>query len=220
MSFSRRMWDEIAPIYQAILAHPFNLEMSSGRLDRDVFLFYMIQDAHYLGVFARALAVAAAKAPEADAQVRLADSAAEAIRVERGLHESFFKSFSVSRALFEATPPSPTCEAYGNFLLARAHGRSYGVAVAAVLPCFKIYYEVGQVLFGQSAGGNPYKEWIDTYADEAFGRTVGEIEALADRAFDEASASERREMDQAYLTASRYEWLFWDKAYSREAWPL
>ncbi|SNB69791.1 thiaminase (transcriptional activator TenA) [Arboricoccus pini] len=220
MSFSRRMWNEIDPIYQAVLAHPFNLEMSNGRLDRDVFLFYMIQDAHYLGVFARALALAAAKAPMAAAQIRLADCAADAIRVERGLHASFFKSFGVSQALFEATPPSPTCEAYGNFLLARAHGPGYGVAVAAVLPCFKIYYEVGQVLFGQSSSSNPFREWIDTYADEAFGRTVRDIESLADQAFVEASARERLEMDHAYLTASRYEWLFWDKAYSREAWPV
>ena len=65
MSFTDDMWAEIRPIYEAILALPFNRELAAGTLTRERFLFYMIQDAHYLGAFARALATAAAKAETA-----------------------------------------------------------------------------------------------------------------------------------------------------------
>ena len=58
MQFTDGMWSEIEPLYTSILALPFNQELAAGSLSVERFTFYMIQDAHYLGAFARALATA------------------------------------------------------------------------------------------------------------------------------------------------------------------
>ena len=92
MSFAREAWQRIAPLYQAILDLPFNRELAAGSLSRERFTFYMLQDAHYLTYFARALAVTAARAPDNDALIQFAGSAREAVVVERALHEGFFKA--------------------------------------------------------------------------------------------------------------------------------
>jgi thiaminase/transcriptional activator TenA len=218
--FTDRMWDEIAPLYRQVLDLPFNHRLAHGTLERDVFLHYMMQDAHYLGAFSRALALIAAKAPNPDAQIKFAKGAHDAIVVERSLHEDFFRTFGVSAEMFAATRPSPTCAAYGHFLIATAFGQPFGVGVAAILPCFQIYWEVGKELYRISSDDNPYRRWIDTYADEAFGDSVVEVLAFADAAHDAASAIERGAMRDAYLTACRYEWMFWDAAWRREAWPV
>lgn len=218
--FTDHMWVEIAPIYEAILALPFNRELAAGTLGRERFLFYMIQDAHYLGAFARALAMAAAKAETPEAQIKLAGSAKDAILVERALHEGFFREFGVSAEQFAATPPSPTCSGYSDFLLATSFRHPFAVAVAALLPCFQIYYEVGKRLHAVAAPANPYRRWIDTYQDEAFGDSVREVLALTDAAHKAASAVERELMRAAYLKAVRYEWMFWDSAYRLEVWPV
>ena len=220
MSFTEAMWAEIGPIYEAIVALPFNRELAAGTLRRDRFLFYMIQDAHYLGAFARALAVAAAKAETPEAQVKLAGSAKDAILVERALHEGFFRDFGVTPERFAATPPSPTCSGYSDFLLATAFQHPFAVAVAALLPCFQIYHEVGKRLHAVAAPANPYQRWIDTYQDEAFGDSVREVLALTDAAHAAASAADRAKMRAGYLKAVRYEWMFWDSAYRLEAWPV
>jgi thiaminase/transcriptional activator TenA len=220
MTFTQSMWAEIADIYDAILDLPFNRELAAGTLSRDRFLFYMIQDAHYLGAFARALAVAAAKAETAEAQVKLAGSAKDAILVERALHEGFFREFGVTPERFAATPASPTCSGYSDFLQAVAYRHPFAVAVAALLPCFQIYHEVGKRLHAIAAPGNPYQRWIDTYQDEAFGQSVREILALTDDAHAGASTAERALMREGYLKATRYEWMFWDSAYRLEAWPV
>ena len=219
-SFTGAMWREIAPIYRAILDLPFNCELAEGTLRRERFLFYMIQDAHYLGAFARALAVIAAKAPAPAGQVKLAQASAEAILVERALHQDYFEAFGIKGELFEATPPSPTCEAYGDFLLAACYGHGFPVGCAAVLPCFEIYWKVGLELMARAQRPNPYMKWIDTYADESFGRIVQEVMALTDEACGIASAAEGRLMQAAYLKAARYEWMFWDSAYREERWPI
>jgi thiaminase/transcriptional activator TenA len=48
MSFSQEVWARNADLYQATVNHPFNQELAAGTLDRDAFIHYVIQDAHYL----------------------------------------------------------------------------------------------------------------------------------------------------------------------------
>lgn len=218
--FTDAMWAEIRPIYDAILGLPFNRELAAGTLSRERFSFYMVQDAHYLGAFARALATAAAKATTPEAQVKFAKSAHDAIVVERALHEGFFRDFGITPERFAATRPSPTCAGYGDFLLAIAYQHPFPIAAAALLPCFQIYYEVGRHLYGIAASPNPYQRWIDTYRDEAFGDSVREVLAHADEAFASAPENDRRLMRESYLKAVRYEWMFWDSAYRLEDWPV
>jgi hypothetical protein len=74
-SFSRQAWDRNAPVYEAIRALPFNTELAAGVLDRARFIHYITQDAHYLIGFGRALALAAAKAPQPDRIVQFAKAA-------------------------------------------------------------------------------------------------------------------------------------------------
>lgn len=219
-SFTQRMWQEVADLYHRILDLPFNRELAAGTLSRQRFIHYMIQDAHYLAFFSRALAVAAARAPDAHGQVLLSHCAHDAIVVERALHEDFFAKFGVSEADWQASPPSPTCFAYGHWLVSVAHIEPWCVGLGALLPCFWIYHEVGRQLHGIAVDPNPYRKWIDTYADEAFAQTVRAVAALTDAAHERASPDDRQRMADAYRMAARLEWMFWDAAYRLEPWPI
>jgi thiaminase/transcriptional activator TenA len=220
MPYSQDAWTEIAPLFDKIVALPFNRELAAGTLGRERFVHYMIQDAHYLAMFSRALAVAAAKAPDADGQVVLSHAAHDAIVVERALHEDFFVAFSVDAATVAANPPTPTCFAYGHFLVSTATTGSFAVALGALLPCFHIYREVGLALLAVAAPDNPYQKWIDTYSDADYAAAVDQVIAVADRAHEVASAAERIAMHRAYLDAVRLEWMFWDAAWRLETWPV
>jgi len=220
VSFSREAWQRIAPLYARILDLPFNRELAAGTLARERFIFYMLQDAHYLTWFGKALAVTAARAPDADALIQFAGSAREAVVVERALHESFFRSFGISAAEAAATEPSPTCAHYTHYLLALAHNAPYEVSVAALLPCFWIYWEVGKHLLQIAAPENRYQAWIDTYADEAFAQGVREVIQICDRLAAEAAPPVRAQMHEAFLRAAKLEWMFWDSAWRRESWPV
>ena len=59
---------------------------------------------------------------------------------------------------------------YTSFLINTAHTESVEVAAAAILPCFWIYNEIGKYIKENAVTkNNPYKKWIDTYADEETG---------------------------------------------------
>ena len=84
--FSEDAWRRTEPLRAAIHRLPFNTELAAGTLAPDRFRFYILQDAIYLGEYARVLAVAAAKAPDAETVRAFCQAATEAIAVERALH--------------------------------------------------------------------------------------------------------------------------------------
>ena len=220
MSFSEDAWARITPIYREILAMKFNLELAAGSLPREKFIHYMLQDAHYLVHFGKALAVTGARAPDPDAMIQFTHSAEACVVVERSLHEGFFKDFGIKAEEAAATKPSPTCSHYISYLLATACNAPYEVSVAALLPCFWIYGEVGKHLLEIAAGDNPYQAWIDTYADEEFEAGINKVIAIADSSAATATPAIREQMFEAFERASVLEWMFWDSAYRLEAWPF
>src|SRR6266545_7500097 len=117
MRFTADLWRSIEPVYAAILGHPFVAGLTDGSLARPSFQFYAVQDALYLRDFARALSLAAARAPKDDWIIMFNAHAAGALKVERTLHESFFKDFGLTEADVNATPLAPTNLAYTSYLL-------------------------------------------------------------------------------------------------------
>lgn len=107
MTFTQTALRDTAALAAAIRAMPFNRALADGTLPHPIFRHYIIQDAHYLEGFARALAGAAARAPDAEAVAQLAGSGAGAIAVERQLHSHFMGLYGVDAESFAATPPQP-----------------------------------------------------------------------------------------------------------------
>lgn len=70
---------------------------------------------------------------------------------------------------------------YTSFLTATAWSESYPVVLAALLPCFWIYAEVGKDIVNKSIPNNPYQAWIDTYAGEEFHTAVRNVIATVDK---------------------------------------
>lgn len=209
------LWSDISGVYDAILAHPFLAGLADGTLPHESFRHYVVQDAHYLRGYAKALAVCAAKAPDEDATVMFAQHAAGAIAAERDLHASLLGELGDVD-----DPVAPATQAYLSYLLATAHGGSYAEAVGAVLPCYWIYARVGGHLL---AGGSPdplYARWIAMYGGDEYQAVVDAVLDETDRVGALVSETELTRMRTHFTTTSRYEWMFWDGAYRQERWPV
>ena len=218
MTFTQELAQETQTLRTQIHTMAFNRELAEGTLPSKTFQGYIIQDAHYLEGFARALSLSAAKAPDAQAVAQLAGSAAGAIAVERGLHGHYMGLFGITTASFEATDVSAACDHYVSFLLRTAALGPFAEAVAALLPCFWIYRDVGRDIATRSAPDNPYAAWIDTYSGEAFDESVARMMALTDRLGAEADGPARARMSEAFERACWHEWRFWDSAYRMDGW--
>ncbi|MGH2788400.1 MAG: thiaminase II [Actinomycetota bacterium] len=217
---SNRLWDSITDIYDAILIHPFIEGLTDGSLSPETFRFYVVQDAHYLRDYARALSVCGAKAPTPDDVAMFNNHAAGAIAVERALHSSFFADFGMSEADVDTTPVAPTNRAYTSYLLASVYEGSFPEALGAVLPCYWIYSEVGRHLLTSGSPNPLFQRWIETYGGDEFAAIVKAVLELTNRVGDDLSPPDEGHVRERFVTTSRYEWMFWDAAWRRETWPV
>jgi thiaminase/transcriptional activator TenA len=215
MNWSAKTWQQALPVYESILGMPFIKELIDGSLPVEKFRFYISQDSHYLEHFGRALSLIGARAQEITDVLAFIRFAEGAIVVENALHQFYFTDYNIE----DKGSIEPACHHYVHYLKSTAALGQVEIAMAAVLPCFWIYKEVGDHIYkNQQSADNPYQKWIDTYAGEEFGLLVEQAIAICDRAAEQCTAAQQEAMSNAFITASRLEWMFWDGAYELRKW--
>jgi thiaminase/transcriptional activator TenA len=133
------------------------------------------------------------------------------------LHTQYLTEFNTDAAKAE---PSPDCLSYTSFLLATAYHDPWEVLMAALLPCFWLYWNVGDTIAREATPNNPYKAWIDTYSDPGFEKAVRAVIAATDKAAEATTTAIQNRMMTAFTRSSQYEYLFWDGAYQQRTWPV
>ncbi|WP_225036012.1 thiaminase II [Winogradskyella sp. SM1960] len=215
MKWSENTWQSIDEIFKSIIDMPFVNELADGSLPLDKFQFYMLQDSYYLEHFGRALAIISSKANTVEDTLAYLRFAENALVVEKALHESYFETFGLEdKGIIQ-----PACHHYTHFLKSTAALEPVEVAMAATLPCFWIYKKVGDyIITNYKSENNPFKEWIATYGGDDFAKAVKNAITICDKAAANTTPSIRQSMTEAFITASRMEYQFWDAAYNIKTW--
>ncbi|WP_300266269.1 bifunctional hydroxymethylpyrimidine kinase/phosphomethylpyrimidine kinase [Microbacterium sp.] len=203
-------WERIAQVRADIDELPFIRRLADGTLERIAFLDYLAQDAIYLGEYARVLAEAARLAPTSIEQSFWANGAHGAISVELQLHTAWLRSAPEA----PDARPSAVTTAYLDHLRSVGYRGSYDEVIAAVLPCYWLYADLGVRLHRGDLGAyaldpeHPYASWLQTYADDAFARAtetaIGFVTARASAATEQT----RERMLRAFEVAARHERAF------------
>lgn len=210
VKLSNLLWQQLLPTYQKIVTHPFNVELADGSLSPERFQFYMQQDACYLISFSKALALIAGRANSSQMISQFLTFSLYALVAERELHAHFLTPSSN----YDTIDPSPACVAYTQYLIATAATASLEEAIAAILPCFWIYAQVGQHIANHSKKNNPYELWIKTYSSEEFSDGTNQAISLLDEIAAHSSPKLLLRMQEAFEYSSLFEWHFWNDAYN------
>jgi thiaminase/transcriptional activator TenA len=219
--FSAYLRARAEPIWRAQHEHPFVRGIGEGTLPEERFRHWIRQDYRFLIEYCRLFGLAAARAPDLATLGRFAELLQATAHGEMELHRACAREWGIDAAELERTEPGPTTRAYTDFLLRVAATGDFAELVAALLPCMWGFSELGQALATRAAPAEPrYAAWIATYADADFAALAAWCRDLLDRLADGASPAQRQRMEAAFLTSSRYEYLFWDASYQLEAWPV
>lgn len=219
--FSAQLRHRSERIWRAIEAHAFLRELHAGTLPMNRFTYFILQDYVYLLDFAQVLCQGGAKSPDLETLELFCRHALGAVEVERSFHASFGKTLGLTRKQLDAVPKGPITQAYIGHLQSVARSGTLAEIVAAVLPCYWIYGEVGRRLYkNRPRKPKIYGQWIETYASEEFWRPVREQIQLMDKLGAAASRKEKQSMFAHFMLSSRYEFMFWEQAYRLESWPV
>ena len=120
----------------------FITELMNGNLAMDRFMFYIQQDLLYLNDYARALALVGARTDDNEYCKQFLHFAIGSIEAEKSLHNDYLQRYK-NNVSAEMLSISPSCFMYTNYLLRIAALAPVEEAMAALLPCFWIYQEIG-----------------------------------------------------------------------------
>lgn len=219
MLFSEQAWKNNSDIYQKIINAPFNKELLRGSLCLSKFKEYIIQDYYYLIYFRKSLSILSSRTNNIDDTITFLNAAKYVIESEQELHKKFFKIFNIKNEYLSNEVISPICHHYSQFLINTSLIEPYPIAIAAILPCFRIYAEISTEILNKVEKTNPYYIWIENYSGQDFNKQVDLIESLVDRV---ASLNNNNsiisDMYEKYRIASKLELMFWESAYNIEKW--
>lgn len=213
--WSDEAWKAALPVYEAITRMPFIQELIAGTLPQEKFIFYLRQDDLYIGQYSRVLAHIASRAESTEMVETFLAFAKDGVDVEKFMHQSYLKDMPASVEM------TPTCRLYTSTLLAR-QSDPLAVEAAAILPCFWVYWAVGQYILSQvkDLEDHPYRAWIETYSYEGFTESNQRAIDACDELARAATPEVRERMTEIFTLCTRLEWMFWQSAYDMEKWPI
>ncbi len=210
-----------APIWEADLRHPFVRGIADGTLPMEKFKFYLIQDYLFLLDYSRVFAYGVIKAPDEATMALFSQLLNETLNTEMDLHRGYCEKFGISAAEMEQAPVAPTTHAYTRHVLNVAQSGTLAELIAGVLPCQWGYAEIGTTLAEQGGSPEPlYQEWIEMYASDEFLALGKWLRSLLNELTAESSSAEKERLKRHFLFSSRYEYLFWEMAWTQEAWQI
>ena len=194
--WSESAFEAVADIMHSIEQYEFIQKMLDGTLLQEQFVRYLQQDKIYLKEYSRDLyAVADMMTDKAEGDFFRA-TAKEGMESENAMQAMLSERFGISG---EPLPVATTLR-YTRFLRHYTDTLDVPLVLAAVLPCYWVYNEVGKYLVAQHISpDNPYREWIQTYGSPEMDEATRYVVALIDRMAKECSPEKQALMRRVFV---------------------
>ena len=207
---SKELRDLADPIWERIFKTPFVVELYGGTLPLEKFKYYLLQDYNYLVNFAKALSLAAAKAPKVPLMKEALSLAYGTVTGEMANYEALLREVGLTLEDAERAEPNFVNVSYMSYLLSVCSLEGFYQCMAALLPCFWSYAEIAQ-RHRDILERNPvqlYRNWAFVYLSEDYLSLVGTLRELLD-----SSGFSAKTLWPYFKWASLYELRFWEAAY-------
>jgi thiaminase len=216
----RNIVSTIEPMQKIILAHPFVQELGLGILCRKKFRGFMQQDILYLNSFFEAMHKAAERMPNRNHSQQLKEIVASMIDSERRTNTQYLKEHTPRfyPPLRVDAVKSPVISQYTSYLDA-SQTETAEVTLAALFPCFHIYYNMGKILSKHAHAAHPFQSFIESCCSKDYELAVKAIHQITEEAGSIAPLLVRKKMISASKVSARHELMFLNESYADKREP-
>ncbi len=195
---------------------PFLHDLYEGKLPRQKFAEYLIQDYHYLTGLARAMAMAAARAEDLFTIRAFYSHLRITIDYEFPRVWKMMTRFGVRKAVLENSSPKPGTEEYASFLFDTCASCSPAEVVAAIYPCNFSYRVIGKKIRpALRKYYNVPEAYIsfNLYQRRVFTESATDTLKVLAMGTAEASKVQEKKILAKFYAATKFERGFWDQNY-------
>jgi thiaminase (transcriptional activator TenA) len=219
MSVSERLHRDTEQVWNKIISHPFVVELYQGSLPMEKFKTYILQDYSYLVDAIKNFSIIASRAHSVDVMRATVEIAHLEATGEFQGYEDFLQTLGYTLEDAIHVEPVPVNLSYRGFLLTTSSLGASQEALVSVLPCFWSYLDIA-LYHQESLSSNPnniYVDWASVYLSKEYAELVEKLRRLVDLTCDDFPYERLKSL---FLTASRYEYMYWDAAYNFDSWPV
>lgn len=220
MTFCEEVRIESDPFWQGSFDHPFIRGLADGSLPVETFRKYIMQDSYYLSHFSKLQALAAIKSTDFNTTQRFLIHAEQTCQAELSLHQSFFEMLDITDEEWHDFKPSPSAYNYVTHMYYAAGQGELADALAAILPCYWLYFEIGERLRTAKPNHPIYDKWIETYGSVWFGDLVREQIERMNHLAAKVTNEKYEQLKELFIKSSYYEWHFWEMAWQNQQWSI
>lgn len=200
------------------LQHPFVQGIVKGDLPYDIFKYYILQDIYYLKHYGKVHAIAASQADDFSVTAGLAKKASRTAQAELTVHAEHAKILKITDEDVANFKPAPTAYGYTSHLYRATMTGNLAHSVAAMLPCYWLYADIGKQYADANPGPQIYRNWLKMYAGDAFQDSTNEMIDLLNTLVEDMNDREKEKVKEQFIIAKEYELLFWEMSYTKENW--
>ena len=219
MNISERLHKDAEHVWGKIIEHPFVVELYKGSLPMDKFKTYILHDYSYLVNAIKNFSIIASRADSVDVMRETVEIAHLEATGEFQGYEDLLHTLGYTLDDAMHIEPFPVNLSYRSFLITTSSLNTSQEALVSVLPCFWSYRDIA--LYHKAAlssnANKIYVDWASVYLSREYAQLVEKLRALVDRIC-EGYPYER--LKPLFLTASRYEYMYWNAAYNLDSWPV
>lgn len=178
MAMHQYLWEMNRDLAETCLHHPFVEQLADGSLPPEKFKRYITQDKFFLDAYAKAYAIACAKARN-QGELTVFHELLGGVLKELNLHESYSTELGIQ---LEDVKPLKETRAYTDFLLLTAWEGTIEEILSAMTPCMRLYAFLGKEILEAKnpPSTHPYARWIVTYGAPEFEQLATRLESLLD----------------------------------------
>lgn len=218
MRFSEELRERTKDSWDKSVNHPFVKGIARGDLPLETFKNYIMQDIYYLKHYGKVHAFAAAHADDFSVSASLAEKARTTAEAELTVHKEHAEILNITDEDIKNFKPAPTAYAYTSHLYRASLSGSLAQIIAAILPCYWLYAEIGIKYKDAEPDEEIYRNWIQMYASDWFQESTKEMIDLMDDLASRASETEKEKIIEQFVIAKEYELAFWEMSYTFEKW--
>ena len=222
MEFTKRLELKVEDLRQKAMEHPFVDGLGSGKLPKEIFKYYLVQDYLYLIDYAKIFALGAIKARDIELIQNFTNSQNLILNSEMETHRGYMKEFGISLEEANRSKPSQINLSYTHYMDTKTAQGGVEEFVAAILPCMWGYLEIADRLvekFGIQED-NLYKNWLEMYTSDEFREQTYYFKDLINQIALPKTSDELDYLEEIFVNTTKYEYLFWDMAYKQESWQV
>ncbi|MBN2542197.1 thiaminase II [bacterium] len=219
MKISDRLRDDAGNIWKSIIEHPFVAELCDGTLPMEKFKFYILQDYNYLIESMRNFSIISSRTEALQEMKEVLYLAYLESQSELSAYEEFVKKIGCTIDEARDVEPIPVAVSYVSYLLSTSTLKSYEESIASVLPCYWSYMEIARHYQSKLKMNQNklYTEWASVYSLKSYRDMVTRMRNLVDNTGENFPY---KKLKRAFITASRYEYMYWDAVYNMIDWPV